>query len=169
MGFTADARPVLLYVTSRGHEPGPPNDPREWRITRWTGTEWRTTTITHTDHNYDMGSLYIEADEWRVIAPTETGPQPYQGGGEMALWVSRDEGETWTMQQRITRNSAANHNYARRPVAAHDPFYAFWADGDPTSFGISRLYFTDREGKHVWRLPYDMTEDTAEPELITQP
>jgi hypothetical protein len=169
MAFTADGRPAVLYVTSRGHEPGPPNDPREWRVTRWTGTEWRTTVITQTDHNYDMGSLYIEDGEWRVIAPTETGPQPYQGGGEMALWISRDEGETWTLQQRITQNSAANQNYARRPVDARDPFYAFWADGDPTRLSISHLYFTDREGKRVWRLPYEMTEDTAEPELVTQP
>ena len=30
-------RPVLLYITSKGYQSGPKNDPRTWTIARWTG------------------------------------------------------------------------------------------------------------------------------------
>jgi len=169
MDFDAEAHPVYLYVTSPGHQPGPPNDPRQWRLTRWTGDAWKTTDITRSDHNYDMGSLYlVSPDRWLVIAPTQTGPQPYHGGGEIAYWESRDRGKTWTMLRQATHDSVRNHNYARRPVDAHDPFYVFWADGDPTTLSPSRLYFADSTGKHIWRLPATMTEDWAEPERLSE-
>jgi len=121
MGFDAQGNPVYLYITSRGHEPGPPNDPRTWRLTRWDGTAWQTTEICPADHNYDMGSLYILEDRWLVIGPTLPGPQPYHGGGEMVLWESRDQGKTWAMKVQITRDSEQNHNYARRPLKRPRP------------------------------------------------
>ena len=47
------------------------------------------------DNNYDMGSLWVEGDgTWHIIAPTETGPQPYNPGGEIAMWTSRDQGNS---------------------------------------------------------------------------
>jgi hypothetical protein len=114
-----------------------------------------------------MGSLYVEGDDlWRIIGPTETGPQPLGTGGEMAVWTSRDQGRTWQKQRQITHDSERNHAYARRPVNAHPDFYAFWADGNPDRFSVSRLYFTNREGDAVWRLPYNMTEDFAKPEKL---
>lgn len=79
-----------------------------------------------------MVPLYIEPDGlWRVIAPTEPGPQPWTTGGEMVLWTSRDQGATWIKVKQLTRNSRFNHTYAHRPVNAHPDFYAFWADGNP--------------------------------------
>lgn len=166
MGFDHEGHPVLLYVTSPGHEPGPPNDPRHFRITRWDGKAWRSSTVCGTDHNYDMGSLYLEKDQWTVRVPSAPGPQPWHGGGEMMMWESRDRGASWTMVRPITRQSERNHNYARRPLNAKDPFHAFWADGDPTRLSPSHLYFTDAGGKRVWRLPYEMSDQFAEPELV---
>src|SRR5690606_29279773 len=49
--FDFSGHPVLLYITSRGHQPGPENGPREWRLTRWTGSEWRTSLVCTSDHN----------------------------------------------------------------------------------------------------------------------
>lgn len=166
MGYDQDGHPVLLYVTSQGHEPGPPNDPREFRITRWDGTKWQTSTICPIDHNYDMGSLYLDEGRWVARIPSEPGPQPYQGGGEMVNWESQDRGATWKQVKQVTSGSARNHNYARRPLNAKDPFYAFWADGDPTRLSPSHLYFSDASGEHVWELPYEMNGDTAEPKLL---
>ncbi len=166
MGFDAGGNPVFLYITSPGHEPGPPNDPRLWRITRWDGDAWRTGLVCRSDHNYDMGSLYLTKDRWLVVGPTQPGPQPYHGGGEIAFWQSRDQGDTWTMTQQVTHDSPQNHNYARRPLNARDPFFVLWADGDPTGLSPSRLYFSDSTGRRVWRLPYAMSEDLAEPELL---
>lgn len=163
MGFDADDRPVLLYVTSPGHEPGPPNDPRHFRIVRWDGASWVSTTICRADHNYDMGSLYLEGDEWTVRIPSDAGPQPYHGGGELVTWTSRDRGATWERSAALTQDSPRNHNYARRPLGANDPFYVFWADGDPTSLSPSHLYFADSSGENVWRLPDQMESDFAEP------
>ncbi len=164
MDFDRDGHPVLLYLTSPGHEPGPPNDPRLFRITRWNGDAWITTTIGRTDHNYDMGSLYLNEDKWTVVVPSASGPQPYHGGGELVLWESRDQGATWARRRNITRNSKRNHNYARRPLAAKDPLSVFWADGDPTGLSPSQLYFGDSTGEQVWVLPYEMTGEWAQPE-----
>ena len=155
MGFDANGNPVVLYVTSPGHQPGPPNDPRHFRIMRWDGAAWKGSAICQTDHNYDMGSLYLKEDRWRVVIPSSAGPQPYHGGGEMTIWESRDQGTRWTMIRQVTRDSPRNHNYARRPVQARDPFFSFWADGDPTKLSPSHLYFSNSSGDRVWRLPYE--------------
>ncbi len=168
MDFDSEGRPVLLYVTSPGHEPGPPNDPRHFRITRWNGEDWRTSTISETDHNYDMGSLYLGPDLWVVVVPSATGPQPYQGGGEMMMWESSDSGRTWSRKTQITRDSTRNHNYARRPLNYEDPFFSFWADGDPSKPSPSHLYFCDSTGKQVWKLPYAMSAEWAEPERVNR-
>jgi hypothetical protein len=163
---TADTggRPVILYLTARHHQPGPGGDPRTWRIARWTGSEWRFHPITTSTHNYDTGSIHIGDDgTWKVIGPTGTGPQKWGAGGEIELWTSRDQGATWAKQREITSNSPRNHSYARRPRNAHPDFHAIWADGDADQFSESHLYFTNRTGDKVWRLPYDMTESFAKP------
>ena len=84
----------------------------------------------------------------------------------MALWTSRDQGRTWKKDHDITTGSRLNHAYARRPVNARPDFYAFWADGNPDSFSPSRIYFTNRSGDIVWRLPERMKGTLAKPEVI---
>jgi hypothetical protein len=170
VNFDRDGRPVILFVTSKGFEPGPENGPRQWQTLHWTGTEWIRRPMTASGNNYDHGSLYIEPDgTWRVIAPTETGPQPYNPGGEMVLWTSTDQGLHWTRVKQLTRGSQFNHTFARRPVNAHPAFYALWADGNGRAPSESALYFTDQRGDHVWRLPPKMTQDFAAPVVVTSP
>jgi hypothetical protein len=164
--FDAAGRPVVLHITSSGPNPGPEHGPRVWYTSRWTGSGWERRKFTESDHNYDHGSLYIEADgTWRIIAPTDAGPQPHATGGEMVLWLSTDQGQTWKKAKQLTPGSKNNHTYARGPFEAHPGFYALWADGDPLQPSESRLYFTDREGTHVWRLPTEMTQASAKPEI----
>ncbi len=164
--FDARGRPVLLYLTSRGYEPGPERGPRAWHTARWTGERWEIRPFTTSDHNYDFGSLYLEADgTWRVIAPTAPGPVPHGTGGEVVMWTSRDEGKSWRQVRQLTRDSPRNHTYVRRPVHAHPDFYALWADGDVLQLSASALYFTNRAGDRVWRLPQRMTKDAARPEV----
>ncbi len=166
LNFDQQGRPVILFLTSRGYEPGPENGPRQWQTAHWTGEQWTLRPLTTSGNNYDHGSLYLEPDGvWRVIAPTETGPQPYNPGGEVALWLSRDEGRTWTKAKQLTRDSPRNHNYARRPLHAHPDFYALWADGHGRQPSNSYLYFTNRDGDHVWRLPAHMEREYARPEV----
>ena len=167
IGFDDAGRPVILVVTSGGHQPGPENDPRTWTLIHWNGASWEFREITNSTHNYDMGSLYIEPDGvWRIIAPTEAGPQPLGTGGEMALWQSHDQGVSWEKVRDITQDSPRNHAYARRPVNAHHDFYAFWADGNPDELSESRLYFTNQAGDQVWELPYEMKEERAAPKPL---
>jgi hypothetical protein len=161
-----DERPVILFLTSKGYEAGPKNDPRTWTTARWTGAAWQTRPALVSDNNYDMGSLYIEDDgTWRIIGPTQTGPQPYNPGGEMALWASKNSGQTWKMVRQLTANSPYNHTYARRPLNAHPDFYALWADGHGREPSQSSLYFCDKQG-NVRVLPREMTGDFAEPKLL---
>ncbi len=165
MGFDKQGNPVCLYVTSGGHEPGPKNAPYHWKIIRWTGTEWVTSVVAGSDHNYDAGSLYLLSDRWVIVAPFVNGPQLWGAGGEMAMYESTDQGKSWEIKKQITANSVRNHTYARRPVHAADPFFYFWADGNIDTFSISKLYFGDSLGQ-VWQLPYQMKGKTAKPEKM---
>ncbi len=165
--FNAAGNPVILYLTSKGYQSGPKNDPRTWHTARWTGAEWEIRDLTTSDHNYDHGSLFIEPDgTWRLIAPTEPGPQPYCTGGEIALWTSKDRGQSWKKLKRLTRKSLYNHTYVRRPVKAHPDFYALWADGNALEHSKSSLYFTNQNGDHVWKLPERMAGEFEKPEIV---
>ncbi|MDD4107919.1 MAG: BNR-4 repeat-containing protein [Prolixibacteraceae bacterium] len=165
MGFDSDGNPVCLYVISNGHKPGPENMPYQWCLTRWTGSEWETTVITESDHNYDMGSIFISDTVWRVVAPTVSGPQKWGVGGELEIWKSEDSGKTWGKMLVLTKNSSYNHSYVRRPVNYKAPFCFFWADGNPHIFSKSELYFGDFKG-NIWKLPYRMTDDKQKPVKI---
>ncbi len=164
--FDSLNRPVILYLTSKGYEAGPENGSRTWYTARFTGNDWEILPVTSSDNNYDMGSLYIDSQgTWRIIGPTDAGPQKFNTGGEMVLWTSLDQGKNWT-SRKLTRNSSYNHSYARKPVNANDGFYAFWADGDGREKSVSALYFSDRFG-NVYRLPAQMDGQFAKPELIS--
>lgn len=166
---TADpeGRPVILYITSKSHQPGPGGNPRMWNIARWTGDEWLFHEVAPALHNYDVGSLYFDEDgTWRIFAPIGEGPQKWGAGGEVELWTSDDSGATWEKRRALTANSPRNHSYVRRPFNAHPDFYAYWADGDADRLSESHLYFTNKAGDKVWRLPYTMTEDFAAPGLV---
>lgn len=164
-----EGRPVILYVTSSDHRPGPAGDPRWWTVARWLGDRWEYAQVTRANHNYSTGSLYLEDDgAWRIIGPTGTGPQPVGSGGEVGIWTSRDAGKTWSKERDVTRGSAMNHNYVRRPLHAHSDFYAFWADGNPDTFSPSQLYFANKAGDKVWRLPGAMEGEFAAPQLLSR-
>jgi hypothetical protein len=166
LNYDAAGRPVILFLTSKGYESGPKFGQRQWKTTHWTGEKWDVRDFTTSDHNYDHGSLYIEPDgTWRVIAPTDPGPQPYNPGGEIVMWTSNDEGKTWKRVKQLTHNSPMNHTFARRPLNASSDFYALWADGNPRQPSESHLYFTDKNGSHVWRLPSKMTTATQACEI----
>jgi hypothetical protein len=165
VALDAAGNPAILFITSRNHMPGPEGDPRTWRIAHWQEESWAFREVTTSTHNYDMGSLYIEGDLWRIIGPTEAGPQTLGCGGEMVLWESRNAGQDWERVRQLTRDSLRNHTYARRPLDAQDDFYAFWADGNPDEMSMSQLYFCNRDGD-VWRLPYLMTEALEKPQRV---
>ncbi|MBN2325574.1 MAG: BNR-4 repeat-containing protein [Candidatus Omnitrophica bacterium] len=168
LNFDEKGNPVFLHVVSRGYESGPENGPRLWMIAHWQGDRWEFKKVAASDHNYDMGSIYIEDDgAWRVIGPTDPGPQAFGTGGEMVMWVSLDRGRSWKKEQQLTQDSPRNHTYARRPLNAHPDFYAFWADGDAFKPSESQLYFTNRDGTNVWMLPVKMEEDFQKPVSVT--
>jgi hypothetical protein len=166
MNFDKNGNPIILGVVSNHFRPGPIGVPREWIIFHWKNGSWVSHKVCESTNNYDMGSLYVEGNIWKVIGPTEAGPQRWGTGGEMALWVSKNQGKTWVKERNITQNSPRNHSYARRPVNAHEDFYAFWADGHADTFSKSKLYFTNKQGDKVWELPYHMEEDYVMPVRI---
>ncbi|WP_422928139.1 BNR-4 repeat-containing protein [Singulisphaera sp. PoT] len=169
LNYDAQGRPIILFLTSKGHLPGAANGPHEWQTARWDGREWVIRPFATSDHNYDHGSLYVEDDGlWRVIAPTEPGAQPFGTGGDMVMWTSPDQGATWTKAKQLTNDPRRNHSYARRPVAAHPDLYAIWADGDARAKSDSSLYVCDRLG-NVRRLPAAMTADVQKPEPVPSP
>ena len=166
VAFQKDGRPVILYLTSAGYESGPKSDPHIWHTARWTGEKWEIREVTRSDHNYDFGALWIEPDgTWRIIAPTLPGPIPYTTGGDMVMWTSTDQGKSWR-SKRLTQAKEFNHTYARKPVNAHPDFYALWADGHTLRPSDSSLYFTNKAGTRVYRLPRIMSAEFAKPERI---
>jgi hypothetical protein len=162
MGFDTDGNPICLHVRSNGHEPGPLSAPYEWCITKWDGQNWQTSVVTTSDHNYDMGSLYISDKDWKIVGPTELGAQKWGVGGELAVWRTKNKGENWKRIKRLTKNSIQSHAYVRRPVNFKAPFCFFWADGNSHEFSKSELYFGDFNGD-IWKLPYDMNNDFEAP------
>ncbi len=161
--FDENDLPVLLYITSKGYQSGPQNDPRTWMITRWDGDRWISSAVTTSDNNYDMGELWmLGATDWRIIGPTEKGPQPFNPGGEVAMWKSRDQGMTWTKKRQMTWNSSMNHTYVRRVLNANPDFIALWADGHGRKPSESRLHFCDSQG-NVFQLPFMMQSDHQSP------
>lgn len=166
LNFDKAGNPVILAVVSRHFQPGPAGNPREWVLMHWNNGRWNFKTVCTSNHNYDMGSLYIEKDTWRIIGPTEKGPQEYGTGGEMAMWTSNDAGKSWTKKM-LTRGSLRNHSYARRPLNAHPDFYAFWADGDADKISESHLYFCNKNGE-VMMLPYTMQNKFERPVPLPQ-
>lgn len=172
MALDGDGNPVILVVTSSDHRPGPQGDPRRWEVLHHQGGEWNVHGVTTSTHNYDTGPIWVEADgTWRIVGPTERGPQRWGGGGEIAVWTSRDQGKSWTKIRDVTRNSPRNHSYVRKVVHAEpdSPFAMLWADGHADKLSVSRLYFADRDGAKVRRLPYDMDGDFATPEIVEFP
>ncbi|MBR0057574.1 MAG: glycoside hydrolase family 88 protein, partial [Kiritimatiellae bacterium] len=105
--FDPQGRPVVLYTVSRGYRAGPEDGPREWKLAKWTGAEWREIdTGIRSDSNYDFAELYVDGErDWRIIGASETGPQPYNPGGEIAAWISHDAGETWSFEKALTSGS----------------------------------------------------------------
>jgi hypothetical protein len=166
LNFDSEGNPAILAIISRDFNPGPSGDPREWMIIHWKNNEWNFNKVCESTNNYDMGSLYITGDEWRIIAPTEPGPQKDGAGGEIALWTSKNDGVTWVKTSMLTSNSTMNNSYVRRPVNARKEFYSFWTDGDPDKLSISHLYFANENCDKIWMLPYDMKKDFEKPKRI---
>ncbi|MDR1667120.1 MAG: BNR repeat-containing protein [Bacteroidales bacterium] len=167
VAFDEKGYPMALYVSGKGHQPGPDNGLKEWQVIYWNGKEWENSVVTTSDHNYDTGSIWTDGKKWTVIAPTENSPQPWGCGGELVLWQSVDKGKNWKKVKQITRNSPRNHNYVREVVNGVDPFRYFWSDGNPDEPSISLLYFGDSKG-NVWQLPYNMTEEHQKPALLSK-
>jgi hypothetical protein len=157
-------RPVILYITSRHHQPGPAGNPRWWTIARWAGTTWEYSQVLPANHNYSTGSLHLDHGNWRILGPTDSGPQPVGAGGEIAIWTSSDSGMQWRRARSVTKASPFNHNYVRRVLHGHSDFFAFWADGHPDAFSTSSLYFMNQAGTRVWRMPGEIQGDFCEPE-----
>ena len=155
----SSGNPVILYLTSKGYESGPRNNPRTWMTARWNGMEWDIQSAMTSDNNYDTGSIYIENEgQWRIVAPTEVGPQPYNPGGEVVSWYTENHGKKWHMVRKLTTESPRNHTYVRRPVDAEHAFYSLWADGHARQPSTSELHFADSSG-NVFDLPVKMTDN----------
>lgn len=166
MVYDNEGRPVIIYITSKGFESGPENDPRTWCIASWNGKNWDFGEITISDNNYDYGSLFIDENNvWRIVGTSGFGPQKYNTGGEVSMWLSTDRGKTWKLEKQLTDDSEFNHCFPRRTISSHPDFYAIWADGHGRKRSKSRIYFCNKKGD-VFRLPELMTEDFATPEKI---
>lgn len=163
LNFDKNGNPVILVILSNDFRPGPNGGPREWMIIHWKDNRWNFNKVCESNHNFDMGSLYIDDSEWRIIGPTEPGPQKYGAGGEIALWVSRNEGVDWEKVRNLTMNSLNNNSFVRRPVNEQKDFYAFWTDGNADKLSQSCLYFTNEKCNRIWVLPYEMKTDLEKP------
>ncbi len=162
LNFDNKGDPVILIVSSKGYQSGPENNPRTWEVFSF-DKKWVNHKITTSDNNYDTGSLYIENNGiWKIIGPSEPGPQAYNPGGEVAIWSSTDKGNSWQKNRQLTSNSLQNHNYVRRPVNAQSDFYGIWADGHGRKPSWSSLFFCDKDG-NVFKLPRQTTDAMITP------
>ncbi|MFI4912675.1 MAG: BNR-4 repeat-containing protein [Sedimentisphaeraceae bacterium JB056] len=162
-----NGNPVILFITSDTYKSGVSKQPRYWNIARFDGGKWLINRITTASNNYDMGSLYVDNDTILIAAPTIKGTQPYNPGGEVAYWISNDNGNSWKMDKQLTCGSRYNHTYVRKPLNAAYDFYAFWADGDCLNPSESSIYFSNRDGD-VFKLPQYMNSQNVKPLLLSE-
>ena len=162
VNFDADGNPVILYVTSYGHQPGPKDGPRDVWTANWDGKKWNFNHICPCWHDYDSGSIWVDGKNWTVVFPSEPGPQLWGAGGELAIWKTCNAGKSWKKALQMTANSPSNHGYVRRSYGGADPFSYFWCDGNPDRITDVHIYFGDSKG-NMWMLPYDMTEEWETP------
>lgn len=166
LNFDSEGNPVILAIISSGYKPGDSGKPRDLVVIKWKDNEWIFSKVSSVDHNFDMGPVYISKDEWRIIAPTGAGEQKNVTGGEMHLWVSKDQGVHWEKIKELTSNSKKNNSYPRRPLNASKEFFAYWVDGDAENISQSMVYFTNEKCNKVWILPYIMNSDFQKPVRI---
>ncbi len=154
MVLDQNGEPHIHFVTSKSWRPGPESGAKTWQIATFANGEWLFERILESDHNYDMGSLYLNADGSRTIIGTSAqGPQKFNTGGEVELWEQSSIGQPWRRVRILTKDSPFNHSHPRRPVNAHPDFSAFWVDGHARRPSPSRLYFSDSTGRVVKALP----------------
>lgn len=158
LALDSKLKPAILVISSKGYEAGPGNAPRLWRLFRHDGAKWNDHTVTQSDSNYDMGSIFFESDKKiKIIGPTIDGPQAYNPGGEIAVWETNNSGAKWKLKKQMTSQSERNHTYVRRPLNAHRDFFAIWADGHGRRPSESYLYYSDSKGK-VYQFPRDFRD-----------
>lgn len=164
--FDKKQKPAILVISSKGFQAGPGNAPRNWTLYRAKNDKWESSIVTTSDSNYDMGSVYVESDKvLKVIGPSVDGPQAYNPGGEVAMWLSKDGGKTWAKEKQLTERSERNHSYVRKPSHARPDFYSIWADGHGRKPSESFLYFSNQKGD-VFRLPRNSNDAMITPEKL---
>lgn len=166
LNFDKKGNPIIMVISSKGYKSGPENNPRTWEIFSY-NKNWKNSKVTTSENNYDTGSLYVGKDgSWQIVGPTKRGPQHYNPGGEVVIWESLNQGETWVETKQLTKSSSMNHNYVRRPLNNHPDFYGLWADGHGRKPSESYLYFCNKNGE-VFQLPRNFTEKTIKPHKVT--
>lgn len=166
--FDSEGNPVILAIISNSRVPGPDFGMRDWFVISRKDGGWNFKKVCESTHNFDRGSLYIRGSEWKIIGPTEPGPQLYGTGGEIALWISKNNGSDWQKVTFVTNNSINNNSFVRHPVNAQKDFFALWTDGNADELSKSHLYFTNEKCDKVWMLPYEMKENFSKPVRIKQ-
>jgi hypothetical protein len=164
LAFDGVGNPIIVSIVRHMSKPEPAPNSRIWATTRWTGREWEANGGFHSDSDQDAGCLEVDKTIWHAAAPARPGPQPDSPGGEIARLRSEDQGRSWYLHP-LTENSPTNHNWVRRPADAQPAMALLWADGNPREPSESHLYFADKPG-NVYRLPPNMTEPAAKPDLI---
>lgn len=169
INYDSQGRPVIMFLTSPTHVPGPlpEGSERTVRTAYWTGAEWSIQTVTHTDHNYDHGSLFVgENGNWRVIGAFIDGPQQFGTGGQIGMWTTADYGRSWSLQSQLTADQENNHTYPQRVVNGQDSFYSLWASGNAFEPSEVHFCFATKAGQ-VFELPFDIDTDFASPIPLT--
>lgn len=151
--FDKNENPVILYNISDSYLPDKTVTVRFLKVAYFKDDSWNFKTISETDHNYNMGTIYVNEDSWKIAVPTKAGPQKGSPGGEIELWVSKNEGSSWNSEGVINYDDPFNHNYVRRVVNANSEFAFFWSSGHGFKPSESKLYFSDINGKNTISMP----------------
>lgn len=162
LAFDKNGDPVILVIL------GSDEGNKDWVVIHRKDQKWNFSKVCESDHFFDKGFLNITENEWRIVGTTGPGPQKDRTGGEIALWISRDEGRTWFLRRNVTTNSRYNNTFVRGTLNSAKNFYGLWADGDADNFSASHLYFTNEKCNKVWVLPYDMTTEFKKPRRIRE-
>lgn len=159
VNFDRMGNPTVLYMSTFAPEVRGRRLRKTWYTARWF-RQWYTTGLIMSDHIGDSGCLLIdERMNWTLLATTDPGLCEGMAGGDVVMWLSRDQGRSW---YRGTLTEKRHCWGIRRAWPASAEMTAMWLGADIDDFQGATIYYSDDSGS-VRKLPGGMDGDWGVP------
>jgi hypothetical protein len=159
LNFDRMGNPTVLYMSTFAPGIKARRLRKTWYTARWF-RQWYMTGLIMSDHIEDSGCLLIdERMNWTLPATTDPGLRPNVPGGDVVMWLSRDQGRSW---YRKTLTEGRHCWSLVRPRRSNAELAFLWLGAELDDFNGASVYYSDESGQ-VRALPRAIPGDDAPP------